>query len=360
MIDQTAVYPPEFTESIKDLIELLGDRLQIRQTAPSVFVLADENTARQCYPSILEHWTLPGSLVLIEVAAGEGSKDWTKSAAVLKVLSEKAANRSSILLALGGGVITDLGGFLASVYMRGIRFALIPTSLLAMVDASIGGKSGLDVGGAKNLAGLFCRPEAIGVWPGFLKTLPESELRQGMAEMLKHALVASKDHWHSLSGSQESVLREFRNSSLKAMGWIRESARIKFEIVQADPLEKGLRSVLNFGHTVGHAVESALLESGSPIGHGQAVLFGMRVELVLAEALLGFEDRAQVDAVLLDWSVWFERASTDIERMVHWMRFDKKRSQGTLRFALPKKIGEAVFGVECSEDEVRKALKKLW
>ena len=358
--DQTAISPPEFSDSIGELCELLYRRFSEGRDVSSFVVLADEHTALLCLPLLLEHWKFPEPPLLIQQPAGEGGKDWANASKLLVRLSQLGVDRSSVLIALGGGVTTDLGGFLASVYMRGIRFVLLPTSLLAMVDASIGSKSGLDVGGAKNLAGLFCRPELIGIWPGFLKTLPESEVQQGVAEMLKHALIASKAHWESLSVAKQKVMSEFLKAGPDALAWIRESARIKHEIVLADPLEHGRRALLNFGHTVGHAVESAFMEASKPIGHGQAVLFGMRVELILAESLTGFDRGREVDAVLSDWSEPLDLGSISIDRLLHWMRFDKKRLRGSLKFSLPVNIGEAISGVECSELELRSALERLW
>jgi 3-dehydroquinate synthase len=228
----------------------------------SLFVLCDENTATHCYQS---DWFPPHSL--INVPAGEESKSFQTVERVLSQLKDQGADRHSLLLNLGGGVVTDLGGFVASIYMRGIRFINIPTSLLGMVDAAIGGKTGINFSGIKNMVGVFNQPLYTWLHRPFLKTLPQQELRSGWVESLKHGLLKSEIlynkvvHWRDETPSIELIL---------------ESASYKQDLVTMDFMESNQRKKLNLGHTFGHAIES---ETGLP--HGYAVLIGMWCEIRL-------------------------------------------------------------------------------
>ncbi|MBI1316808.1 3-dehydroquinate synthase [bacterium] len=341
-----------------------GDRMRalsgLNPPPTSVFVLTDHNTNTHCLPLFKAHWPEAIPLHVLNIPPGEASKDWTRVPELMQQLSALGADRSSLLIALGGGVVTDFGGFVASVYQRGIRFGLIPTSLLAMVDASLGGKTGVDVEGVKNLAGRFAQPEFVGVWPGFLRTLPESEIRQGLAEMLKQGLMLSEAHWGELVAAESRWVEALQSATSEAQGWIRTSARLKLDCVASDPDERGSRAMLNFGHTVGHALESVFLEKRRPIAHGEAVLFGMRVELHLAKAFEDLEEREMVLGVLRRLGNLEESVPLKAERLLHFARFDKKNRGGALRLALPERIGKGRWGVECTESDFTSAIQLEW
>ncbi|MCZ2102743.1 MAG: 3-dehydroquinate synthase, partial [Chitinophagales bacterium] len=234
-----------------------------------IFVLVDENTEKYCLFHLLEQMDLP--IHVIKIPSGEQHKNLNTCQLVWQNLMAKGADRLSLLINLGGGVIGDLGGFCAGTYMRGIRFIQIPTTLLSQVDASVGGKLGVDFMERKNMIGLFGNPEAVFIFTDFLKTLPERELKSGYAEMLKHALIADKDAWNRLSKTDVATINDWEST-------IYESVMIKQSIIQEDPLEAGKRKILNFGHTVGHAIESYWISREKPLLHGEAIAIGMVAE----------------------------------------------------------------------------------
>lgn len=234
-----------------------------------IFVLTDENTFKHCYSAIVHH--LPQHHI-IRISSGEENKTLATCEVIWKKLTEANADRKGILVNLGGGVIGDIGGFAAGCYKRGIRSINIPTTLLAMVDASVGGKTGIDFLGYKNQIGLFNEPEAVIVHTPFLKTLPERELTSGFAEVIKHYLIADKGEFKRLLAYKPSLTK---------MKWdktVTRNIKIKSVIVKKDPFEKNIRKALNFGHTIGHGVESYFLRTGQSLLHGEAVAIGMLTE----------------------------------------------------------------------------------
>ena len=226
-----------------------------------LFVLTDSHTTEYCLPLLAEFiGDMPYHLLTLE--AGERSKTLTSVQRVWDFLLQHRATREALLINLGGGMITDLGGFAAATYMRGIRFVNIPTTLLAMVDASSGGKTGIDYNGIKNGIGTFTQPLATLIHPNFLRTLPATELLSGFAEMLKHALIASPEEWiRLLQLAQEELPQAQFVAALSERGLLHNSIAIKEQVVAQDPREAGMRKILNFGHTIGHAIESAALEN---------------------------------------------------------------------------------------------------
>ena len=222
----------------------------ISQLNPSkIFILVDENTHNHCLPILLPNLETDAPFEVIEIEAGEENKNIGTATQLWEIFSEMEADRKSLLINLGGGVVTDLGGFVASTYKRGIRFINLPTTLLAMCDASIGGKTGIDHQYLKNVIGTFALPEAILFYPKFLDTLKFEELRSGFAEMLKHGLIADEKHWNDLI-SLEKIAPQFIEP------FIQRSMEIKQDVVSKDFREQNIRKNLNFGHTIGHAVES--------------------------------------------------------------------------------------------------------
>ena len=259
-------------------------------------------------------------------------------AEIWQVLSDQGARRNAVLVNVGGGVITDLGGFAASCFKRGIHCVNIPTTLLAQIDASVGGKTGFDFNGLKNEIGSFAIPDWVLIDNHFLATLPERQIMSGFAEMLKHALLAEEDF----------------------LKLIRKSVAVKAAIVQSDPREKGLRKALNFGHTVGHAIESVAIRRGLDIFHGDAVAYGMIAELFLSVQKLGFDEKhfeAVRKFIREKYPVYHPVAEADelYELMLH----DKKNEQAGVNFTLIHKPGEFDIDNYCSRDEIFEALKQI-
>lgn len=316
---------------------------EAKASSSKVFFLVDENTHEQCLTRLLPELPNLGEYELLEVPPGEESKSIEVAAQLWSALAELGANRQSILVNVGGGMITDLGGFIASTYMRGIRFCQIPTSLLGMVDASIGGKTAVDVAGVKNLVGAFAACEGVFLIPDFLETLPERELRSGFAEMLKHGLIRDASHYSDLirTGFEKVTPDQ-----------VRASMNIKLDVVESDPLEAGARKELNFGHTLGHALESHFLEAypHDPLLHGEAVAFGMWLELELS-VLSGLLDAEIAKAIQSDIASIFGRLAlpeSEWESVTSWLKYDKKNTNHSVRFVLLENVGKAV--IDCSVD----------
>lgn len=308
-----------------------------------VFVLADENTAQHCVP-LLQGFDFEA----ITIDAGEETKSLATCESIFDILIERGANRKSLLINVGGGVVGDMGGFCAAVFQRGIYFINVPTSLLAMVDASVGGKLGVDYKGLKNYIGLFKEPLGNFIHPPFLKTLPEREIKSGFAEMLKHSLIHNADHWDEL---QEVNPRRFKQ-------WITTSVTIKNDIVEEDLHENGVRKLLNFGHTVGHAAESWFLEnSEEQLLHGEAVALGMMVESYLSQKNGLSEDELQtiVQRIQSFYSLP-KLPENNIDDLFTLMGADKKNTQLGINFTLLEQIGEATIDNYCTTDEIREAV----
>ncbi|MBP0612774.1 3-dehydroquinate synthase [Chryseobacterium sp. cx-311] len=316
-----------------------------------IFILVDDNTHEYCLPALLGNLETTVPYEIMEIEAGEEMKTLNTAAQLWEILAEFEADRNAVLINLGGGVITDLGGFIASTYKRGIRFINIPTTLLGMCDASIGGKTGIDHGFIKNIIGTFAEPELTLIFPDFLRTLPFEQLRSGFAEMLKHGLIADKQHWEDLI-----TLPELKAELLYP--YIRRSCEIKLEVVKADFHEKNIRKTLNFGHTIGHAVESLFLERGNPILHGEAVALGMICEtrLSLLQGLISEEDG---EAIIRNICKYFPQISLENispEELLTLMKSDKKNSHGQINFSLVTAPGTCSYNVSVNEDNIYNAL----
>jgi 3-dehydroquinate synthase len=285
---------------------------------------------------------------------GEEYKDYFWAHHALTELLRRKLDRNSCIVSLGGGVIGDLTGFVASLYMRGISFVQVPTTLLAQVDSSVGGKTGVNHLLGKNMIGTFYQPRLVWVDTETLRTLPSRELRSGMAEVIKYGMIWDKDLFHTLQAHRESLLA-LENSVLATV--VTRSCRIKAEVVSRDEREAGLRAVLNFGHTIGHAVET---ETGySRFLHGEAVAMGMRheAEISLLLGLIGSgevsELRTLVEAYGLPCSV---PGDLSAERLIGHMKIDKKVLEGRMRFVLPETIGRVRVEPGIGSDVIRRAL----
>lgn len=313
--------------------------------ASKVFILTDENVAPFWLPEVA-HWLHCDAATDIVIKAGEQHKNLQTVQRIWKTLMKHHADRNALLINLGGGVITDLGGFAASTYKRGIKFINIPTTLLAMVDAAIGGKTGIDFGGGKNQIGTFAEADEVIIDPVFLETLPERELFSGMAEMLKYGFIADAN---LLNVNMENYQR-----------FIVRCGQIKREIVAQDPTEKGLRKILNFGHTLGHAIESHCLTTDYPLLHGEAVALGMLGALWLSVKQLGLEESIlqnfenQLPMLLSEAEVAL--LETDIDMILGYLVHDKKNKGEKSQFVLLKTVGNPVWNVEVESDLVKQAL----
>lgn len=335
------------------VLPLLERWLQFEAPPTQCFVLGDTNTLRHCLPELLAFVPHLQHAEPIEVPAGETSKVIDVASAIWGHLSDREAERGALLVNLGGGVITDLGGFIAATYKRGIRCVNVPTSLMGMVDAAIGGKTGIDASGVKNLVGLFRDPQGVHVHVPFLRTLGKRELLNGVAEMIKHGLVRDADHYRAV---REAPLHDL--GALAAL--IHRSVAIKCAVVSDDPHEGGVRRVLNFGHTIGHALEAHSWEGeGRGLLHGEAVAIGMVCEAWLSwrQGLLSREAYDLVQGHLLDLYRPYAFTTDDHHRLIALMRNDKKNADGGFRFTLLREIGQAVVDVPVTAAQVGEALE---
>ncbi|MFK7748188.1 MAG: 3-dehydroquinate synthase [Kordia sp.] len=305
-----------------------------------IFILVDTHTHAHCLSYFMSNLQTETPIEVIEISAGEIHKNIETCTGVWNALSELNADRKSLLINVGGGVVTDLGGFVASTFKRGISYINVPTSLLAMVDASVGGKTGVDLGTLKNQIGVINIPEMVFIDTSFLNTLPANEMRSGLAEMLKHGLIYDEAYWKKMID-----LSNFTIEDLDAL--IYDSVLIKNTVVTEDPKENGLRKILNFGHTLGHAIESYLLthETKEALLHGEAIAVGMVLAIYISNKQEGFptEKLTEIKRVILDMygKVLFEDA--DYEVIIDLMKYDKKNSHGNINFVLLNDIGAPVL-----------------
>jgi 3-dehydroquinate synthase len=318
--------------------------------ASSVLVVADDNTAVHCLP-LLGPWIDQTKVVIIP--HGETHKTLEGCQRIWSALVDIGADRASVVLNVGGGMICDLGGFAAACYQRGIRFAHIPTSLLAMADAAMGGKTGVNYEGFKNYLGRFEAPAFIWVDPVFLQTLPQREILDGMAEIVKHAIIRSQTLWDLVS------ITDF-NENTDWTGILEENTPVKLDIAGADPLEKGIRKTLNFGHTIGHALESHYLHTPDPLSHGQAITLGMLAEsrIALLMGLLGNEDFQCIIALIKRLLSPSEVTLPSLGEIKPWLQGDKKKSGGRVGFSLPDRIGSCTWDVGVDDRLVAESL--IW
>ena len=338
-----------FDKPYQELHKLLS-----KKKYSQVFVLVDENTEVSCLPKFKKN--VPDLVIkrVFKVEIGEASKSFDTCVQLWTQLADNDADRYALLINLGGGMVTDLGGFVASTYKRGIDFINIPTSLLAMVDASIGGKTGVNLHHLKNQIGTIQLAKLVLFDFGFLQTLPESEVRSGFAEILKHGLIADLQYWKEIT-DYESIL-QYPESMIK------QSVSIKSQIVEQDPMENGLRKHLNFGHTLGHAIESYFRKStDSSLLHGEAVAHGMILESYLSYKVSGLSEKRlseianTIQKHFLIKNISFEQQKDIIELL----RFDKKNRNGQVRFVLLQDIGLAQEDYIVDEEAIKESFNYM-
>jgi 3-dehydroquinate synthase len=317
-----------------------------------VFVLTDETTRQLCWPLVSQFACLQHAIV-VTIGAGDVNKNMASLAHVWEALQQGGATRHSCMVNLGGGMVTDLGGFAASTFKRGIDFINIPTTLLAMVDASVGGKTGVNFGGLKNEVGVFANSKVVFLSTQFLSTLDVDNIKSGYAEMLKHGLISNDKMWAELLNFN---LANPNLAQLQRM--LADSVAVKQRIVEEDPLEHGLRKALNVGHTMGHAFESFAMRSGRPILHGHAVAYGMVAELYLSATKVGFptEKLRQTVRFIHENYGRFNFTCDDYPALLELMTHDKKNTAGIINFTLLGDVGDLKINQTATKAEIEAAL----
>ena len=329
----------------------------IDQKNPSkIIILTDSNTQRDCLKYFLGKLNKVSPLLIqnINIKPGEQFKTIDTCMKVWQQLSDIDIDRSSLIINLGGGVVTDLGGFVANTIKRGISYINVPTSLLAMVDASVGGKTGVDLGVIKNQIGIIKTGEMVLIDTNYLKTLPKRELRSGIAEMLKHCIIKSETSWASIKNIKPEI-----NKDLDHLIW--ESVSIKHDVVLEDPNEKGIRKVLNYGHTLGHAIESYSLSSSGikPLLHGEAIAIGLILANYLSNKVLQLNKSVlnDVSRHIAELFPQTDFSLEDIKNIIELLKFDKKNTYGNINFVLLEKLGHAKFDCQVSNDLIYEAFE---
>lgn len=341
-----------FTNLVGDAIDTLVSDLG----NPSVFVIVDVNTAQYVLPVLSEQTKAVQNGKVITIKSGDINKTLDSVQGVWKELQDAGATRNSVVINVGGGVVTDLGGFAAATFKRGMRVINVPTTLLGAVDASVGGKTGINFNGYKNEIGSFTEPLASIISTGFFVTLSQQELLSGYAEMLKHGLLDSRQQLAELL-NYSVVYPNFDPDRLLTL--IEDSVKVKQRVVEADFEEAGARKALNLGHTVGHAFESLALKRQSPIPHGFAVAQGCVVALILSHIRLGFPSDVLhnfTDYVRKNYTA-FNFDCDDYPVLLDYMRHDKKNATpDQIAFTLLADVGDARIGQVTTDDEIRSAL----
>ena len=316
----------------------------------NIIIIVDENTEELCLPILASQIDI-SSFLKIKIPAGENHKNIQTCQYIWNQLMANNIGRRALCINLGGGVIGDMGGFAASTYKRGIDFVQVPTTLLSQVDASIGGKLGIDYNHVKNSIGVFKNPKAVFIDPVFYKTLPKEEMRSGFAEIIKHSLISDEKQWNQILSVD----------NLDEINWLHfliPSLKIKKNIVAQDPFEKGLRKALNFGHTIGHAIESTLLETPSPLLHGEAVAAGIICESYIAHKISGLslKNLNEISGFIIKIFGKTEFSSDTYPRLIRLMKKDKKNERSEINFTLLKKPGTAIINQTCDQNLITESL----
>jgi len=340
---------PEEVIITQNINTLLLD-LSLETNYSNIAVLVDENTSQYCLPIIEKN--LP-DFQLIKINSGEENKTLDTCSFIWHELTRLKFDRKSLLINLGGGVIGDMGGFCASTYKRGIDFVNIPTTLLAQVDASVGGKLGIDFEGFKNHIGVFRKPDCVIIDSCFLNTLPEREIRSGFAEVIKHSLIADESYWEKL------IQKDFYHQEWFDI--IQHSVALKKNVVKKDPTEKNIRKILNFGHTIGHAIETYYLnKKENRLLHGEAIAIGMICETYLSSTILDLPESSvkEIEDYIIAQYGKSSIEKDEIKEIVELCSQDKKNENELINFSLLENIGNAVFNKFVEQDLITKAILK--
>lgn len=319
-----------------------------------IFILVDNNSLQFCYPQLVEKIEYFESAEIIEIDAGEEHKNIEVCIQIWNALSEYGADRNSLFVNLGGGVIGDMGGFIASTFKRGIDFIHIPTTLLSQVDSSVGGKLGIDLNNIKNEIGVFNDPKAVFINSQFLNTLDKRQILSGFAEVIKHGLIADKEYWTEIKNANFSDLSSFDDL-------IEKSVLIKNSVVKIDPKEAGIRKILNFGHTIGHAIETFSLEHDNKkhLLHGEAIAIGMICEAYLSYKTCKMKkaDLDDITKFILSHYKAIKLEEMDKHRLIELMKHDKKNEKGNIQFSLLSEIGKCEINKTATADLIIESLK---
>jgi 3-dehydroquinate synthase len=321
----------------------------------AVFLLTDSNTKRLCLP-LLKESTQFSTYPVIEIPAGDENKNMNSLALVWEYLSSHGATRNSLLINIGGGMVTDLGGFAASTFKRGIRYINIPTTLLGAVDAAVGGKTGINFNGLKNEVGVIRSSEAVILYPLFFQTLDQTNILSGYAEMVKHALLKSKEEWNAICSF------DLENINYEKLGTLTQSSvAIKERIVDQDPTEKNIRKALNLGHTFGHAFESFSYKGTHPLLHGYAIAFGLICELYLSHRKLQFPANhlSQLTRLIKENYGMTYFGCKDYDTLYELMTHDKKNDAAGINFTLMAAIGDIRINQHATKEEIFEAFDFL-
>lgn len=346
---------PSTEISVAALVESgLAEHIHSLPQLDQVFVLTDTTTSKYCLPRLIAVHPAFKNFKVLEFEAGEEYKTIETCTSIWQTLLQMGATRNSLLINLGGGVVTDLGGFVAATFKRGMRFINIPTTLLAQADASVGGKTGVDFEGLKNQIGVFANPLAVYIDVAFLDSLSKREWFNGFAEMIKHSILESSDSWSKLRSLSITDKSDFENLLFHSVSY-------KHRIVGEDFTESGYRKILNFGHTAGHAIESFFLEGDRPsIKHGEAVVAGMIIELFISEEKTGISitETESIVNYLMEFYSKIPIEKTDFVRLIQIMKTDKKNRGNEINFTLLKSIGQPVYNQQVLPVSIEKALKR--
>ncbi|TKB97920.1 3-dehydroquinate synthase [Pedobacter cryophilus] len=340
-------YTIYFDNSLQSLTDLLAER-----NYSKIFILTDELTGEHCLPVLQAKLPDLTEFDIIEVPNGEENKTIDFCIGIWRMLLDFEADRSALLINLGGGVVTDMGSFAASTFKRGIDFLQIPTTLLSQVDASVGGKTGIDMENVKNVIGTFAQPQAVIIATDFLKTLSDRQITSGFAEVIKHGIIADADFF------QEII--QLENAREISEDQIQKSIAIKNKVVLEDPFEKGIRKTLNYGHTIGHAIESwSLSNEKNSLLHGEAIAIGMICEAYLAKELIGLPetDLEAISAAFLKYFDHYKMKQGIDEQLLEIMKQDKKNTSGNINFSLPNKIGNCQINLLVDNNLIKESLE---
>lgn len=338
-------YKVIFDDSLESLAEFIKNR-----DYSKLIVLVDSNTEEHCLPIVKDVLSPLGDFDVIEIDPGEENKTIDYCIGVWQTLLDFGIDRNALLINLGGGVVTDLGGFVASTYKRGIDFVQVPTTILSQVDASVGGKTGIDMGSLKNVIGTFTQPQSVFISTRFIDTLEERQQQSGLAEIIKHGLI-----------SDASIYETVRDISLKDIdqNLIYRSVEVKNKVVKADPKEKNIRKILNFGHTIGHALEAySLMHDEDALLHGEAIAVGMVCEAYLSHLLNGLskEDLEDITQTFLKRYPYYQFSTEIYPELLKLMQNDKKNQNQEIGFSLLQRIGNCDYNIYASESDIISAL----
>ncbi len=339
-------YQIQFDNSLAVLDVILA-----KKKYSKVFILTDEVTGELCLPVFREKLPHLNEFDLIEVPNGEENKTIDFCIGIWRTLLDFEADRNAILINLGGGVVTDMGSFAASTFKRGIDFLQIPTTLLSQVDASVGGKTGIDMDDVKNVIGTFAQPQAVIICTDFFKTLSDREMTSGFAEVIKHGIIADASFFAEVT--------QLENAREITAAQIYHSVKVKNQVVTEDPFEKSIRKTLNYGHTIGHAIESwSLSNEKNALLHGEAIAIGMICEAYLATQLVGLpeEELVTITETFIKYYGKYNIREGSENDLLTVMKQDKKNQSGKISFSLPDKIGNCKFDIFVEEKLIRESL----